>query len=54
VYDHSYDRAHFIKEFRRMTGHSPREFCLSVPNEIGRQLTLQAGSPRWPASVGES
>jgi len=54
VYDHYYDQAHFIKEFRRMTGHSPREFCLSVPNEIGRQLTLQAGTPRWPASVGGS
>ena len=38
IYDHYYDQAHFSKEFKRMTGHSPREFMNDVPNEFGRRL----------------
>jgi AraC-like DNA-binding protein len=41
LYDHYYDQAHFSKEFKRMTGHSPREFMNDVPNELGRRLTLK-------------
>jgi AraC-like DNA-binding protein len=45
LYDRYFDQAHFIKEFKRMTGYSPREFCLGVTNDIGRQLTLQKACP---------
>ena len=38
LYDYYYDQAHFSKEFKRMTGHSPREFMNDVPNEFGRRL----------------
>jgi AraC-like DNA-binding protein len=41
LYDHYYDQAHFSKEFKRMTGHSPREFMSDVPNEFGRRLALK-------------
>jgi AraC-like DNA-binding protein len=41
LYDHYYDQSHFSKEFKRMTGHSPREFMNDVPNEFGRRLTLR-------------
>jgi AraC-like DNA-binding protein len=41
LYDDYYDEAHFCKEFKRMTGYSPRQFTLDVPNEFGRRLTLQ-------------
>jgi AraC-like DNA-binding protein len=40
LYDDYYDQAHFTKEFRKMTGYSPRRFSLQVPNEFGRRLTL--------------
>jgi len=40
LYDHYYDQAHFIKEFKRMTGYPPRRFLLEVPNQFGR-LCLQ-------------
>lgn len=38
LYDYYYDQAHFSKEFKRMTGYSPREFMTDVPNEFGRRL----------------
>jgi hypothetical protein len=40
-YDDYYDEAHFCKEFKRMTGFSPRQFTLAVTNEFGRRLTLK-------------
>jgi len=41
LYDHYYDQAHFTREFRKMTGHSPRKFIRDVPNEFGRRLMRQ-------------
>ena len=35
IYDYFYDRAHFIKDFRRFTGFSPLKFARSG-NEFGR------------------
>lgn len=41
LYTFYYDQAHFTKEFKRMTGYSPRKFTLEVPNEFGRRLSLK-------------
>jgi len=41
LYDHYYDQAHFAKEFKRMTGHSPQAFMVEVSNEFGRRLILK-------------
>lgn len=41
LYDYYYDQAHFTKEFKRMTGHSPRKFILHVQNDFGRRLSLK-------------
>jgi AraC-like DNA-binding protein len=41
LYDYYYDQAHFTKEFKRMTGYSPRKFTLEVSNEFGRRLSLK-------------
>jgi AraC-like DNA-binding protein len=41
LYDYYYDQAHFSKEFKRMTGHSPRDFMIVVSNEFGRRLSLK-------------
>jgi AraC-like DNA-binding protein len=41
LYADYYDEAHFCKEFKRMTGYSPRRFTLDVSNEFGRRLTLR-------------
>lgn len=41
LYSSYYDQAHFTKEFKRMTGYSPRKFTLEVPNEFGRRLSLR-------------
>ena len=41
LYDYYYDQAHFSKEFKRMTGHSPLEFMTDVSNEFGRRLALK-------------
>ena len=41
LYDYYYDQAHFSKEFKRMTGHSPLEFMTDVSNEFGRRLLAQ-------------
>jgi AraC-like DNA-binding protein len=35
IYDYFFDQAHFIKEFKRFTGHSPLRFAQSE-NEFGR------------------
>jgi AraC-like DNA-binding protein len=41
LYDFYYDQAHFTKEFKKMTGYSPRKFTLEVSNEFGRRLSLR-------------
>jgi len=41
LYDYYYDQAHFSKEFKKMTGHSPREFMTRVSNGFGRRLSLK-------------
>jgi AraC-like DNA-binding protein len=41
LYDYYYDQAHFTKEFKRMTGFTPEDFVLGVPNEFGRRLALR-------------
>ena len=41
LYDYYYDQAHFSKEFKRMTGHPPREFMIDVSNEFGRRLAVK-------------
>ena len=41
LYDFYYDQAHFTKEFKKMTGHSPRKFSLKISNEFGRRLLLR-------------
>lgn len=41
LYEYYYDQSHFIKEFQKMTGYSPRRFTLEVPNEFGRLLSLK-------------
>jgi len=41
LYDYYYDQAHFSKEFRRMTGYSPREFMTGASNGFGRRLSLK-------------
>jgi len=41
LYDSDYDQGHFSKEFKRMTGYSPREFMSGVRNEFGRRLVLK-------------
>ena len=46
LYDHYYDQAHFTREFRRMTGHSPQRFVREVSNEFGRRLVRQQASSR--------
>jgi AraC-like DNA-binding protein len=40
LYNYYHDQAHFTKEFKRMTGFSPKHFSSKVSNEFGRQLTL--------------
>lgn len=41
LYDYYYDQAHFIREFKKMTGYSPQKFNLEVSNEFGRRLSLK-------------
>ena len=41
LYDYYYDQAHFSKEFKRMTGYSPREFMTGAANGFGRRLSLK-------------
>jgi hypothetical protein len=40
-----YDQAHFSKEFKKMTEHSPREFSLKISNEFGRRPSLRWDFP---------
>lgn len=39
--DYYYDQAHFTREFKRMTGYSPREYTRQVSNEFGRRITVK-------------
>jgi len=41
LYEYYYDQAHFTKEFKKMTGYSPRKFTDEVSNEFGRRLSLK-------------
>ena len=41
LYDYYYDQAHFTKEFKKMTGYSPRQFTDEISNEFGRRLSLK-------------
>src|SRR6516225_5493844 len=41
LYEYYYDQAHFSKEFKRMTGHSPRELMVDLSNDFGRHLALK-------------
>jgi AraC-like DNA-binding protein len=41
LYDYYYDQAHFTKEFKRMTGYSPRQFSSEVSNEFGRRISVR-------------
>jgi len=41
LYDYYYDQAHFTKEFKKMTGYSPRKFTVDISNEFGRRLSLK-------------
>jgi AraC-like DNA-binding protein len=38
LYDYYFDQSHFTREFKRMTGFSPRQFNIEVSNEFGRRL----------------
>jgi AraC-like DNA-binding protein len=41
LYEYYYDQSHFTREFKRMTGYSPRKFSHEIPNEFGRRLSLR-------------
>ena len=45
LYDYYYDQAHFTREFKKMTGYSPRKFTLEVSNEFGRRLSMNSHFP---------
>ncbi len=40
LYDYYYDQSHFVREFKRMTGFSPRKFNHEVSNEFGRRILI--------------
>lgn len=35
LYEHYYDQAHFIKEFKKFTGHAPKQYA-NLPNDFGK------------------
>jgi len=39
VYGYYYDQAHFTREFKKMTGYSPRKFTNEISNQFGRLLS---------------
>src|SRR5215469_10430708 len=41
LFEYYYDQSHFTKEFKKMTGYSPRRFSLEISNEFGRLLSLR-------------
>jgi AraC-like DNA-binding protein len=41
LYDYYYDQAHFTREFKRLTGYTPRRFADEISNEFGRRLSLK-------------
>lgn len=41
LYEYYFDQAHFVREFKKMTGYSPRKFSREVSNEFGRRLSLK-------------
>jgi len=38
LYEDYYDQAHFIKEFKKMTGQTPGRFSREIANEFGRRI----------------
>jgi methylphosphotriester-DNA--protein-cysteine methyltransferase len=38
LYEDYYDQAHFVKEFKKMTGYTPGRFGRQVANEFGRRI----------------
>lgn len=40
LYNYYYDQAHFTREFKKMTGFSPKQFSDKISNEFGRKLAL--------------
>lgn len=45
IYDHYYDQAHFSKEFKKMTGFSPRDFSNFASQDVDRQVTNVTQGP---------
>lgn len=41
LYEYYYDQSHFTKEFKKMTGYSPRELAGGIVNEFGRRHSLR-------------
>jgi AraC-like DNA-binding protein len=41
MYEYYYDQSHFTREFKKITGYSPRRFTNEVFNEFGRRVTLR-------------
>src|SRR5215470_10883951 len=41
LFEYYYDQSHFTKEFKKMTGYSPRRFSLEISNEFGRLLCVR-------------
>jgi AraC-like DNA-binding protein len=41
LYSYYYDQAHFTKEFKRMTGFSPKQYTSVASNEFGRRLEIR-------------
>jgi len=39
LYEFYYAQAHFTREFKKMTGYSPRNFAREISNEFGRRLS---------------
>jgi AraC-like DNA-binding protein len=51
-FDDYYDQAHFVKEFKRMTGYAPGKFLREVPNQLGR-LHSAGGSSKTSHSYNK-
>ena len=47
ISEYYYDQSHFTREFKKMTGYSPRRFSLEVSNEFGRRLSSRNTSDSY-------